>query len=264
MSNFPLFFWLKVNTKCCEIGHYPHLFWSCHGGPLDLLLVGLHLLALLLGRLLLAQPAVPPTLRVIALFRLLACRRLRGTSDRSSRTKRYRDWLLFPIKVILTGVLERRSKKLVLCTIAGNWKECLNLTWNNNRSQLRHWEILEKNFQINIGNYLGLINRAPVACHWFELWPPLWHREGERLQALELLRQNKILVKPPKQWQNIQVVSQEKCHTSLLAIDRALETINLQNYGLLLRLMFIFMLKLKFGLYFEIQVWLGLFSDACL
>ena len=80
-----------VNIKCIEIGHYPHLFWSCHGGPLDLLLVGLHLLALLLGRLLLAQPAVPPTLRVIALFRLLACRRLRGTSDRSSRTKRYRD-----------------------------------------------------------------------------------------------------------------------------------------------------------------------------
>ena len=105
----------NVNIKCIEIGHYPHLFWSCHGGSLDLLLVGLHLLALLLGRLLLAQPAVPPTLRVIALFRLLACRRLRGTSDRSSRTKCYRDWLLFPIKVILTGVLERRSKKLLLC-----------------------------------------------------------------------------------------------------------------------------------------------------
>ena len=88
---FSTLFLLKVNTKCSEIGHYPHLFWSCHGGSLDLLLVGLHLLALLLGRLLLAQPAVPPTLRVIALFRLLACRRLRGTSDRSSRTKRYRD-----------------------------------------------------------------------------------------------------------------------------------------------------------------------------
>ena len=104
---------------------------------------------------------------------------------------------------------------------------CLNLTWNMefNRSQLRHWQTLAKIFQINIQklrNNLGLINRAPVACHWFELWPPLWHRGGERLQALELLRQNKILVKPPKQWQNIQVVSQEKCHTSLLAIDRAL------------------------------------------